>query len=199
MRLNMLGEGFPMDLDTDVVPSDAEEASFLDKVKEFKRKADDVFTVYKRLETQRDVAYSDPELRVSYDRVMGRADNIFGQVREYVPQIDSVLSWAGGLFGLNRQQTLGQLGIAQFLVLGIGALITIMTVWLTDAWTESKKLDAAAKYIDQGLSATEAAKLARGEVGGFLTGILGGGLGGGIALALVAGGAIFMLMRQGKR
>lgn len=199
MRLGMLGEGFPMDLDTDVVPSDAEEAGFLDKVKEFKRKADEMFSVYKRLEAQRDVAYSDPALRASYDNVMGRGDGIIGRVQEYVPQIDAVLSWAGGLFGLSSKQTLGALGIAQFLVLGIGALVTIMTVWITDAWTESKKLDAAKGYIDSGLSATEAAKLARGESGGFLTGVLGGGLGGGLALALIAGGAIFMLMQKGRR
>jgi hypothetical protein len=197
----MLGEGFPMDLDvTNVAPSTGEEASFLDKVKEFKRRADELFSVYKRLEAQRDVAYATPETRASYDRVMGRADNIIGKVQEYVPQIDEVFSFAGALFGMNRQQTLGQLGIAQFLVLGLGALITIMTVWISDAWTESKKLDAAKAYIDQGLSASEAAKLARGEVGGgFLTGVLGGGIGGGVALALVAGGAIFLLMQKGKR
>lgn len=201
MNLNMLGEGFPMDLDVEsVVASDADEQSLLDRVKEFKRKADEMFGVYKRLEAQRDVAYSTPEGRASYDRVMNRGDGIIGKVQDYVPQIDAVFSWAGGLFGLDRSQTLGALGAWGFLVMGIASLIGVMTVWISDAWTESKKLDAAAKYIDQGLSADEAARLARGESGGGIIGqVLGGGLGGGLALALVAGGAIFMLLKQQGR
>lgn len=197
----MLGEGFPMDLDVEsVVASDADELSFLEKVKQFKRKADEMFTVFSRLREKRDIAYATPETRASYDRVMGQADSLMGKVQDYVPQIDSVLSFAGGLFGLNRNQTLGQLGIAPLLLFGIGALITTMTVWISDAWTEYQKLTAIEKYLDQGLSAGEAGKLARGEAGtGWLTDVLGGGLGGGIALALVAGGAIFMLMKQGRK
>lgn len=197
----MLGEGFPMDLDVEnVVASDADELSFLDKVRAFKAKADEMFTVFSRLREKRDIAYSTPETRASYDRVMGRAEGLMSNVQDYVPQIDSVLSFAGGLFGLNRNQTLGQLGIAPLLLFGIGALITTMTVWIADAWTEYQKLSSIEKYLDQGLSASEAGKLARGEAGtGWLTDVLGGGLGGGIALALVAGGAIFMLMKQGRR
>lgn len=201
MRLSMLGQGFPMDLDvTGVTPADAEEKSFLDKVKEFKRKADEMFSVFSRLREKRDVAYATPETRESYDRVMGRAEGLIGKVEEYVPQIDSVLSFAGGLFGMNRQQALGELGIAWLLIFGIGALITTMTVWISDAWTEYNKLNSIEKFMNQGASPTEAGKLARGESGpGFLTGVLGGGLGGGVALALIAGGAIFMLLQKGKQ
>jgi hypothetical protein len=190
-----------MDLDVEnVVASDADELSFLDKVRQFKRKADEMFTVFSRLREKRDIAYSTPETRASYDRVMGNAEGLMSKVQDYVPQIDAVLSWGGGLFGLSRNQTLGQLGIAPLLLFGIGALITTMTVWISDAWTEYQKLTAIEKYLGQGLSATEAGKLARGEAGaGWLTDIVGGGLGGGIALALVAGGAIFMLMRQGRK
>lgn len=200
MRLSMLGQGFPMDLDTDVAAADAGEQSFLDKVKEFKRKADDAWNVYQKLREKRLIAYRTPEGRASYDKVMGRGEAIVGKVEEYVPQIDAVLSFAGGLFGMNRKQTLGELGIAPLLLFGLGALITTMTVWISDAWIEYQKLAATERYLDQGLSASEAGKLARGEsAGGIIGQVLGGGLGGGIALALVAAGAIFLLMQQGKR
>ena len=200
MRLSMLGQGFPMDLDTNVTAADAGEQSFLDKVRTFKRKADDAWDVFQKLRDKRQVAYRTPEGRARYDKIMGRGEAIVGKVEEYVPQIDAVLSFAGGLFGLDRKQTLGQLGIGPLLVLGIGSLITIMTVWISDAWVEFQQLAATERYLDQGLSAAEAGKLARGETGaGFLTDILGGGIGGGVALALVAGGAIFLLLQQGPR
>lgn len=170
MRLGMLGD-YPMELDTDVVPADQQEASFMDKVREFKRKADEMWNLFTRLRAKRDLAYSTPETRASYDRVMGRAERIIAKVEEYVPQAQAIISTVGsmfGAFGMDRREALGQLGIPMLAIFGIGALITTMTVWISDAYVELQKLEAVQRFIDQGMTPTEATEAARGKGDGGL-------------------------------
>ncbi len=133
-------------------------------VVELKNKAAEFSRLYSALLQKESVAKTDPELYKSYQALMNRADWVKGSVEKITGAIDWTTGYISGV--LSREPTnLSGLGILP--VLGVAAIagaISILTIWISDAYVELRKLDniekMAAKY---GADPEQMAKAIMGE------------------------------------
>ena len=185
---------FPMDIPEpyEQVPETTEEKSFWDTVAEFKRKADEFWTSYKRLEELEPVAMSTPATRESYNRVMYSGQNITGNIENAADRIQAAISW-GAMSGIQPKQ-LGGLGVWPIAI--IAAAIAAVTMWLSDAGVEIYKLENMKAMIGEGMTPTAAKDLV-GTGGGFGESF-GAELGKAAGFAAVIGLGVWYLMKKGR-
>lgn len=191
------GDAFPMDIPDpyEQAPATSEEKSFWDTVAQFKRKADEFWSTYKRLEELEPVAMSTAATRDSYNKVMYSGQNITGNIENAADRIQAAISW-GAMSGIEPKQ-LGGLGIWPIAI--IAAAIAAMSMWLTDAGVEVYKLENMKAMIGKGMSPTAARDVVQSGGGGGFGTAFGTELGKAAGFAAVVGLGVFYLMKKGRR
>lgn len=195
MHLGNGNGGFPFEMPDPAAqsPETAQEATFWEQVKTFKAKADEFWRTYKALEARRDLAYSTPQTRASYDRIMNAARPIIMKIESGAAAVGKAVGWVTGIFS---DIPTNQLGALQFVPVAlITGAIALMVGWLADAKVELAKLESMRELVDQGASPAEAAEAVRSGEGTFLT-QLGGELGQGLAVAALIGVGLFFFTRR---
>jgi len=176
-------------------PLDAENADFWTKVDQFKRKADDAYTLWQKLRAKRQAALTNPALKAEYDSVMGEAEYLQAKASDVeraaatVRQgfAETIKSWLPGFSGAQFYRNAredGQLGFLPVLaVMAVTAAIAWVGTWIVKGNIVDRKLTAVENLIGKGVSPTQAGALIeeRGDPGPLAA--LFGNLGTGIAVA----------------
>lgn len=184
---------------------DASDADFWGKVDEFKRKADEAYTLFQRLRDKKIAAMGDPNLRREYDDVMGEANEIQDKISDVERMALGVREGAGGIikgwFGLegynHAMRQLGQLGFVQVLAVGaVAAAIAWVGTWVSKAYILDRKLTAVENLHAQGVPISEAGKIIteRGDPGPL--DIFAGAAGTGVALAGLAAVVLYFFFEK---
>lgn len=188
------GDEIPVDIPQGQPPNTQEEAGFWDSVNRFKRKADEFWSAYKRLESLEPIAMQSADTAASYNRVMGSGQSITENIEDTADRIREAVSW-GAMSGI--QVNPGQLGALGLLPVAIiAAAIAAMGIWLSDAYVEIRKLESIKTMIGEGTDPKTAGDIVRGDGGGF-GGAFGSELGKAAGFAAIVGIGIWYLMRKG--
>jgi len=96
-------EPFPMDIPDPLTqaPATNEEAGFWTMVQQFREKADEFWTAYKRLEELEPIAMQTPDTAASYNDVMRGGSAITSIIEGAADKIRGAIGWAGNLFGVD--------------------------------------------------------------------------------------------------
>ena len=189
-------------------PMDAENADFWTKVDQFKRKADEAYTLWQKLRAKRQAALTNPALKAEYDAVMGEAENLAARASDVeraaatVKQgfVETVKSWLPGFSGAEFYRNAredGQLGFIQVIaVAAVMAAIAWVGTWIVKGNIVDRKLTAVENLIDKGVSPGQAGALIeeRGDPGPLAA--LFGNLGTGIAIAGTVGLVLYFFVQK---
>ncbi len=149
------------------------EVGFWQKVDAFKAKAAEFIDLYRSLEARASVAAKDPQTQRDYNKLMNAGDFLKGKIESVTAAIDwasNMIDRVGGIFNFSMEglPQPNQLGIAPLVLVGVVATITggitLMTSWVTDAYSMNKRLEVLKSVEDliaQGVPRDEAVQLAR--------------------------------------
>lgn len=175
------------------VSTPEDEQSFWGKVEDFKNQAAEFARVFSRMRELRYIAEQDASASIRYADLMGLGNTIMDKVQYVTGLIDSVYGWVGNFFGVEtRDEYLNDIGAVPLIPIAVivGASAFIVT-WLSKAYVQLRELEAVERLLNEGYTAEEAYKLARGEQGGIM-----GTISNVLMMALVIGAGIYF-MRKG--
>jgi hypothetical protein len=191
--------------DAPTTPMDTDERSFWAEVEQFKRKADDAYTLWQKLRTKRQAAASNAALQAEYNDVMGEAENIATKMSD-VERVtnaakagiyETVTGWFG-LEGVNNlKRNLGQLGFVYVAAIAlVAAAAAWLGTWIVKGNIMDRKLTAVENLIAGGVSPGEAGALIeeKGDPGPFAA--MFGNIGTGIAVAGIAAMVLYFFMEK---
>lgn len=174
-----------------VETTQTEDPSLWDKIAEFKEQAAEFTRVFTRMRELREVAYADPTARSNYDALMSAANSVMDKIEAVTGTIDRAVGAVTNLFGIEKEQ-LGQFAAVPLVVIAVIAGGTALIVgWLAKAYIQLKELECAESLIQEGMTAAEAYKVCRSQQTGIV-----GTLGNVLMMALLVGGAVFVLTRK---
>ena len=197
--VSITDEPFPMDIPDPLIqaPASTEEKGFWDTVSEFKTKADEFWSAYKRLEELEPIAMQTPDTQRSYNRVMGGGQRITGTIEGAATTVKSAVGWAGSLFGMDNVRervNLGALGIWPIAI--VAAAIAAIAIWLSEAYVEINKLESMKEMIREGTAPSVAGEIVRSGGGDTFGTAFGSEIGKAVAIAGVAAIGIWFVMRR---
>jgi len=108
-------------------------------------------TTYANLQSQSDIAKSDPVLYADYSNLMDRGAYVKTVITDTINKLGGALDYAKSVVGVSGMADLGVLPLIPIAV--IAGALALITKWLTDAYAMSKKLNLLQQTYDDAKAA----------------------------------------------